>query len=90
MLIWIDKKGYGRGSNDIDTQPIMDNNSQRARFGEHTMSSELGEIGDIRIEEELGKEHKVQCQCRNDDDRENLVCCLGNLSLSSSFLTMKR
>ncbi|KAG4029114.1 hypothetical protein MFRU_017g00510 [Monilinia fructicola] len=72
---WLNNIGYGRGSNDIDTQPIMDNNSQRARFGEHTMSSELGEIGDTRIEEELGKEHKVQCQCRNDDDRENLIKC---------------
>ncbi|KAB8296779.1 hypothetical protein EYC80_002196 [Monilinia laxa] len=72
---WLNDIGRGRGSNDMDTQPMTDNTSQRVRFGNHMISPELGEVGDKRIEEESDEEHEVRCECMNNDDRENL--CYG-------------
>ncbi|RAL59786.1 hypothetical protein DID88_000415 [Monilinia fructigena] len=74
---WLNDIGHGRGSNDMDTQPMTDNTNQRARFGKYTMSPELGDVGDKRIEEESDEEHEVRCECMNNDDRENLFAVPG-------------
>ncbi|TGO57927.1 hypothetical protein BCON_0060g00010 [Botryotinia convoluta] len=72
---WINQIGHAKGSDDMDTQPILA--CRPTTFGKHASFLETEEVNGKGIEEvsEEEEEEEVRCECLNYEDRENLIQC---------------